>query len=260
MILDDLVEATQERTEHEQSMVSLADLKQSVEKMASINPNDVYERFRRPGMHVIGEIKKASPSKGQIVDTLDYIGIAKQYSEADVTAISVLTEPKYFKGDISYLKEINQTIDAVTLRKDFIINPYMIYQARAAGAKIILLIVAILTKDQLKQYFDLAHELGLAVLVEAHDEEEVATALSIGAQMIGVNNRNLKDFTVSFENSINLRKKVPNDIIFIAESGVKSIEDTEKLQEIGVNGVLIGETLMKSDNPIEFIKKIQGDA
>ncbi|WP_203621986.1 indole-3-glycerol phosphate synthase TrpC [Apilactobacillus nanyangensis] len=260
MILDDLVEATQARTEHEQSMVSLADLKQSVEKMASINPNDVYERFRRPGMHVIGEIKKASPSKGQIVDTLDYIGIAKQYSEADVTAISVLTEPKYFKGDISYLKEINQTIDAVTLRKDFIINPYMIYQARAAGAKIILLIVAILSKDQLKQYFDLAHELGLAVLVEAHNEEEVATALSIGAQMIGVNNRNLKDFTVSFENSINLRKKVPNDIIFIAESGVKSIEDTKKLQEIGVNGVLIGETLMKSDNPIEFIKKIQGDA
>lgn len=260
MILDDLVEATQERTEREQSMVSLADLKQSVEKMSSINPNDVYERFRRPGMHVIGEIKKASPSKGQIVDTLDYIGIAKQYSEADVTAISVLTEPKYFKGDISYLKEINQTIDAVTLRKDFIINPYMIYQARAAGAKIILLIVAILSKDQLKQYFDLAHELGLAVLVEAHDEEEVATALSIGAQMIGVNNRNLKDFTVSFENSINLRKKVPNDIIFIAESGVKSIDDTEKLQEIGVNGVLIGETLMKSDNPIEFIKKIQGDA
>lgn len=260
MILDDLVEATQERTEHEQSMVSLADLKQSVEKMASINPNDVYERFRRPGMHVIGEIKKASPSKGQIVDTLDYIGIAKQYREADVTAISVLTEPKYFKGDISYLKEINQTIDAVTLRKDFIINPYMIYQARDAGSKIILLIVAILSKDQLKQYFDLANELGLAVLVEAHDEEEVATALSIGAQMIGVNNRNLKDFTVSFENSINLRKKVPNDIIFIAESGVKSIDDTEKLQEIGVNGVLIGETLMKSDSPTEFIKKIQGDA
>lgn len=260
MILDDLVEATQERTEHEQSMVSLADLKQSVEKMASINPNDVYERFRRPGMHVIGEIKKASPSKGQIVDTLDYIGIAKQYREADVTAISVLTERKYFKGDISYLKEINQTIDAVTLRKDFIINPYMIYQARAAGAKIILLIVAILSMDQLKQYFDLSHELGLAVLVEAHDEEEVATALSIGAQMIGVNNRNLKDFTVSFENSINLRKKVPNDIIFIAESGVKSIDDTEKLQEIGVNGVLIGEALMKSDNQIDFIKKIQGDA
>lgn len=260
MILDDLVEATQERTEHEQSMVSLPDLKQSVEKLSSINPNDVYERFRRPGMHVIGEIKKASPSKGQIVDTLDYIGIAKQYSEADVTAISVLTEPKYFKGDIFYLKEINQTIDAVTLRKDFIINPYMIYQARDAGSKIILLIVAILSKDQLKQYFDLAHELGLAVLVEAHDEEEVAIALSIGAQMIGVNNRNLKDFTVSFENSINLRKKVPNDIIFIAESGVKSIDDTKKLREIGVNGVLIGETLMKSDNPIEFIKKIQGDA
>ena len=260
MILDDLVEATQERTEHEQSMVSLPDLKQSVEKLSSINPNDVYERFRRPGMHVIGEIKKASPSKGQIVDTIDYIGIAKQYSEADVTAISVLTEPKYFKGDIFYLKEINQTIDAVTLRKDFIINPYMIYQARDAGSKIILLIVAILSKDQLKQYFDLANELGLAVLVEAHDEEEVATALSIGAQMIGVNNRNLKDFTVSFENSINLRKKVPNDIIFIAESGVKSIDDTEKLQEIGVNGVLIGETLMKSDSPTEFIKKIQGDA
>lgn len=260
MILDDLVAATQQRTEYEQSIFSLADLKHAVIDLPQTNPNDVYEKFRRPGMQVIGEIKKASPSKGEIVDTLDYMGIAKQYHDADVTAISVLTEPKYFKGHISYLKEINQTVDAVTLRKDFIINPYMIYQAKAAGAKIILLIVAILSKDQLKEYFDLAHKLGLAVLVEAHDEDEVATALSIGAQMIGVNNRNLKDFSVSFANSINLRKKVPEDVIFIAESGVKSIEDTEKLKEIGVNGVLIGETLMKSANPIEFIKKVQGDA
>lgn len=260
MILDDLVAATQQRTEYEQSIVSLADLKHVVSDLPQTDSNDVYERFRRPGMHVIGEIKKASPSKGEIVETLDYIGIAKQYRDADVIAISVLTEPKYFKGNISYLKEINQTVDAVTLRKDFIINPYMIYQAKAAGAKIILLIVAILSKEQLKEYFDLAHELGLAVLVEAHDEDEVATALSIGAQMIGVNNRNLKDFSVSFANSINLRKKVPSDVIFIAESGVKSIDDTEKLKEIGVNGVLIGETLMKSDNPIEFIKKVQGDA
>lgn len=260
MILDDLVAATQQRTEYEQSIISLVDLKHAVDELPQTDPNDVYERFRRPGMHVIGEIKKASPSKGEIVDKLDYIGIAKQYRAADVTAISVLTEPKYFKGNISYLKEINQTIDAVTLRKDFIINPYMIYQAKAAGAKIILLIVAILSKEQLKEYFDLAHKLGLAVLVEAHDEDEVATALSIGAQMIGVNNRNLKDFSVSFANSINLRKKVPEDVIFIAESGVKSIEDTEKLKSIGVNGVLIGETLMKSANPIKFIKKVQGDA
>ena len=260
MILDDLVAATQQRTEYEQSIVSLADLKHVVSDLPQTDSNDVYERFRRPGMHVIGEIKKASPSKGEIVETLDYIGIAKQYRDADVIAISVLTEPKYFKGNISYLKEINQTVDAVTLRKDFIINPYMIYQAKAAGAKIILLIVAILSKEQLKEYFDLAHELGLAVLVEAHDEDEVATALSIGAQMIGVNNRNLKDFSVSFANSINLRKKVPSDVIFITESGVKRIDDTEKLKEIGVNGFLIGETLMKSDNPIEFIKKVQGDA
>lgn len=259
MILDDLVNATQRRTEYEQSIVPLSDLKQSISELPKTDSQDVYERFRQPGMHVIGEIKKASPSRGQIVNNLDYIGIAKQYHAADVTAISVLTEPKYFKGHISYLKEINQTIDALTLRKDFIINPYMIYQAKDTGANIILLIVAILTKDQLKQYFDLAHELGLAVLVEAHDEDEVAIALSIGAQMIGVNNRNLKDFSVSFANSINLRKKVPSDIVFIAESGVKGISDTRKLEAIGVNGILIGETLMKSTNPTEFIRKIQED-
>ncbi|MHA8138159.1 indole-3-glycerol phosphate synthase TrpC [Lactobacillaceae bacterium Scapto_B20] len=255
MILDDLVAVTKQRVAAEKKAQPLAEVKAAAAKQPKTDANDVYERFLADGMHVIGEVKKASPSKGTIVEEFPYLEIAKDYAAAGVTAISVLTEPEYFKGQLSYLAEITKAVDTPVLRKDFTIDPYMIYQAKAAGARIILLIVAILDDDQLKEYLALAHQIGLAAIVEAHDENEVHRAIAAGAKMIGVNNRNLKNFTVSFANCINLRPLVPSSIAFIAESGVKSIEDVHELKQIGVNGVLIGETLMKSDHKAAFIEQ-----
>ncbi|MEJ6401123.1 indole-3-glycerol phosphate synthase TrpC [Nicoliella lavandulae] len=257
MILDDLVAATKKRIEAEQRAIPLTTLQQTIAKMPKPDPSLVYQRFLRPGIHVIGEVKQASPSKGQIVDHFPYLEIAKDYDNANVGAISVLTEPDYFKGKLAYLKTIAQNVSVPVLRKDFTINSYMLYQARAAGAQIVLLIVAILTPDQLKALLNLADQLGLAAIVEAHDETEVKTAINAGAQMIGVNNRNLKNFTVSFENSIKLRPLVPKSIAFIAESGVKNQADIKELHRIGVNGVLIGETLMESNDREQFIRTAQ---
>ncbi|MBW1606297.1 indole-3-glycerol phosphate synthase TrpC [Lactobacillus sp. Sy-1] len=258
MILDDLVSATQKRINKEMAATPLAAVKAAAADQPKTNAQDIYDRFLNDGVHVIGEVKKASPSKGIIVEDFPYLSIAEQYSAAGVTAISVLTEPDYFKGSIKYLDTITDHVDTPVLRKDFTINPYMIYQAKAAGARIILLIVAILTPAQLKEYLALAHQLGLAAIVEAHDEKEIQIALDAGAKMVGVNNRNLKNFTVSFENSIKLRPLVPKSVAFIAESGVKTIDDVKQLAEIGVNGVLIGETLMKSDHKAAFIEEAQG--
>ena len=211
--------------------------------------------FRSPELSIIAEVKKASPSKGLIAKDFDYRAIAKEYEEAGATAISVLTEPDYFLGDITYLKEIAEEVKTPLLRKDFTIDPYMIYQAKVAGAKMILLIVAILTDKELKDYLNLAHSLGLAVLVEAHDPEEIKRALKVGAKMIGVNNRNLKDFTVSFDNSKNLRQLIPDNVAFVAESGVSSVADIKELKALGVNAVLVGEALMKAADKRAFIKK-----
>ncbi|UQS86007.1 indole-3-glycerol phosphate synthase TrpC (plasmid) [Nicoliella spurrieriana] len=257
MILDDLVSATSDRINLEMQQTPLATVKQAALKQPKTNAQDIYDRFLSTGVHVIGEVKKASPSKGIIVNDFPYLEIAEQYSAAGVTAISVLTEPDYFKGDLKYLQTITEHVDTPVLRKDFTIDPYMIYQAKASGAKIILLIVAILTPEQLSAYLKLAHQLGLAAIVEAHDEAEIKVALNAGAKMIGVNNRNLKNFTVSFENSIKLRPLVPKSVAFIAESGVKTVADVQKLAEIGVNGVLIGETLMRSNNKAAFIEAAQ---
>ncbi|MHA8110820.1 indole-3-glycerol phosphate synthase TrpC [Lactobacillaceae bacterium Melli_B4] len=255
MILDDLVAVTKKRVAGDKQAHPLAEVKAAAIAQPKTDANEIYDRFLADGMHVIGEVKKASPSKGTIVEDFPYLTIAKDYANAGVTAISVLTEPEYFKGRLSYLAEIAQSVDVPVLRKDFTIDPYMIYQAKAAGARIILLIVAILDDDQLREYLKLAHQLGLAAIVEAHYADEFHRAINAGAKMIGVNNRNLKNFTVSFANCINLRPLVPNSIAFIAESGVKSIADVHELKQIGVNGVLIGETLMKSDHKEAFIEQ-----
>ncbi|GAO99535.1 indole-3-glycerol phosphate synthase TrpC [Fructobacillus ficulneus] len=258
MILDDLVQATRARLVKDKAAKSLATVQAESEHVGSLNPQAVYDSFLQPGIHIIGEVKKASPSKGLIAPDFPYQQIARDYDQAGVAAISVLTEPDYFQGDLAYLEVIAGQVTAPVLRKDFIIDPYMIYQAKAAGAKIILLIVAILTPADLRVYFDLAQELGLAVLVEAHDEDEISQALAVGAQMIGVNNRNLKDFTVSFENSQRLRNLVPPEVVFIAESGVKDPADVQALEKLGVNGVLVGEALMRSTDKASFIAAAQG--
>ena len=211
-----------------------------------------------PDIAFICECKKASPSKGLIEPDFDYLNIAKAYEKAGADAISVLTEPKYFLGDKKYLEEIAGAVNIPCLRKDFTVDEYMIYEARLLGASAVLLICAILDEKTLKNYMQICDTLGLSALVEAHDEEEVKLALSVGAKIIGVNNRNLKDFSVSNENSRRLRALIPKDVIFVSESGVKNAEDIRALREIGVDAVLIGETMMRAADKTGKLKELKG--
>lgn len=257
MILDDLVAATKKRVLIEKQQVSLNELKNQAKQLPNKDSQVIVKKFLQPNLHFIGEIKKASPSKGVIVQDFPYQQIAREYQKAGIDAISVLTEPDYFQGDIRYLQDLSQTVKTPLLRKDFTIDPYMIYQAKIAGASLILLIVAILSAEQLTEYLQLAEDLGLACLVEVHNQTELQRALNAGAQIIGVNNRNLKDFTVDLNNSIQLRSLVPATIPFITESGIKTVDDIKRLKQINVNGVLIGETFMRADDRIKIIHEFQ---
>ena len=209
-------------------------------------------------IHFICECKKASPSKGLIAPDFPYLEIARQYEEAGASAISVLTEPKWFLGSPEYLREIAEEVKVPCLRKDFTVDPYMIYEAKLLGASAVLLICAILDTGTLAEYLEAADSLGLSAIVEAHDETEVASAVSAGARIIGVNNRNLKDFTVDIHNSIRLRSCAPAGTIFVAESGIRTPEDVETLRQNGVNAVLIGEQLMRAGNPKEELNRLRG--
>lgn len=206
----------------------------------------------------ICEVKKASPSKGIIAEDFRYLDIGKDYEKAGADVISVLTEPEYFKGDNRYLMEISQTVNIPVLRKDFTVDEYQIYEAKLIGADAVLLICSLLDTKVLHNYIKICNELGLSALVEAHTEEEVLSALEAGARVIGVNNRNLQTFEVDLNNSIRLRNLVPKDIIFVAESGIKTAEEITKLRTAGVNAVLIGETLMRSPNKREILTELRG--
>lgn len=250
-ILVEIAQKTKERIEAEKKAVPLEMLKQKI----LTPPGDLLrkspgfnENLKKPGMSFICEVKKASPSKGLIAPDFPYLEIAKEYERAGASAISCLTEPYYFMGSDRYLEEIAGAVNIPVLRKDFTIDEYMIYQAKAFGASAILLICAILDDAQLKAYRELAESLELDALVEAHDEEEVIRALKSGAKIIGVNNRDLKTFQVDTGNSIRLRKLVPDNVIFVSESGIRTPEDIQKLYENQVDAVLIGETLMRSSD------------
>ncbi|MGL5512119.1 MAG: indole-3-glycerol phosphate synthase TrpC, partial [Sporomusa sp.] len=206
----------------------------------------------------ICEVKKASPSKGIIAGSFPYLQIAKDYQAAGASAISVLTEPSFFLGSNEYLEQIKQAVNIPILRKDFIIDEYQIYESRMIGADAILLICSILASNTIKAYIEIADQLGMSCLVEAHDEAEIKSAISVGARVIGVNNRNLKTFEVDITNSINLRKLVPTEIIFVSESGISTASDIKKLRENGTNAVLIGETLMRSENKKRELDKLRG--
>ncbi len=215
------------------------------------------EDLKNSGISFICEVKKASPSQGVITSDFDYRAIAKDYEEAGADAISVLTEPEYFKGSDRYLTEISRTADIPVLRKDFTIDEYQIYEAKLIGADAVLLICTLLENKVLKAYLNICDELGLSAIVEAHTKEEVISAVSAGARIIGVNNRNLKTFEVDLNNSIKLRHLVPEDIIFVAESGIKTPEDVSLLSRAGVNAALIGETLMKSSDKRKMLEYLQ---
>lgn len=253
MILDDLVTATKKRMAAEKRIHSLEELKQQSQKAPMKNPQLIVDKLLEPKLTFIAEIKKASPSKGVIVQDFPYLEIAQEYQANKIDIISVLTEPDYFQGNLKYLQQITQEVDLPVLRKDFTIDPYMIYQAKIAQASLILLIVAILSDEQLRDYLKLAKELGLAAIVEVHDETELKRALRAKSEIIGINNRNLKDFSVNFNNSLKLKKLIPADIPVIAESGIKTKADIKLLKKAGINGVLIGETFMKAKNKAEII-------
>ena len=214
--------------------------------------------MKKPGVSFICECKKASPSKGIIAPDFPYLEIAKEYEAAGADCISVLTEPKWFLGSDRYLKEIAQSVSLPCLRKDFTVDAYMIYEAKLLGASAVLLICSILGEEPLREYIGLCDELGLSALVEAHDGEEVGMALRAGARMIGVNNRNLRDFSVDTDLSRRLRALIPSDVVFVSESGVRTAEDIRKLRETGADAVLVGETLMRAPDKAAKLIELRG--
>ena len=216
------------------------------------------EALAKSGMSFICECKKASPSKGIIAEDFPYLDIAKDYEAAGASAISVLTEPEWFKGDLKYLKEISSAVNIPVLRKDFTVSAYMIYEAYLNGASAVLLICSILDADTLGRYIRICDELELTALVEAHDKNECDMALGEGARVIGVNNRNLRDFTVDPSNCLRLREYVGDKALFVAESGVKTREDVESLEKEGVDAVLIGESMMRAEDKTAFLNSLKG--
>lgn len=244
-ILEQLAEYAVYRVEQAKKAVSLEQVK---EQALLIKKEEfVFEKtLKKPGLSFICECKKASPSKGLIARDFPFLQIAREYEDAGADCISVLTEPKWFLGKDAYLREISQVVTVPCLRKDFTVDEYMIYEAKALGASAVLLICTILSEAQMKEYLAVCEALGLSALVEAHDETEVEMALSAGARIIGVNNRNLKDFTVDTQNSRRLRALLPEDVLFVAESGVQGPEDVRQLTQIGADAVLVGEVLMRA--------------
>ena len=258
MILDKIIEATKIRVAQEKQVESPEAIKAAALALPSATGFPFEVALRQQDFNFICEVKKASPSKGIIAEHFPYLDIAKEYEVAGAAAISVLTEPDFFKGNKKYLQEIASTVKIPVLRKDFIIDEYQIYQAKVWGASAILLICACLDVPTLTKFRELADSLGLSSLVEAHDEHEVQMAIDCGARIIGVNNRNLKDFTVDVQNSVRLRNLVQDDVIFVSESGLETPEDIQVLRDNNIGVALMGETFMRSPNKVEKLAYLYG--
>ena len=256
-ILDQLADYARQRVEEARRQTPLTEIKQQA--LALPKGDFRFEKaLAKPGLSFICECKKASPSKGLIAADFPYLQIAKEYEAAGADAISVLTEPKWFLGSDRYLKEIASAVSTPCLRKDFTVDDYMIYEAKLLGASAVLLLCAILDDAQLREYLALCEDLGLSALVEAHDEAEVDRALNAGARILGVNNRDLKNFTVDTENSRRLRARIPEDVLFVSESGVRTAEDVARLAAIGADAVLIGEMLMRAPDKTAKLRELKG--
>ena len=257
-ILDTIAEATRARVAEAKKNVPLEQIRGAARTLPADTGFAFEKALSAPGMSFICECKKASPSKGLIAPDFPYLEIAKSYEDAGASAISVLTEPQWFLGQNAYLQEISQTVRIPCLRKDFTVDDYMIYEAKVLGASAVLLICSLLSEEQIRNLIKLCDSLGLSALVEAHDADEIEMALRAGARIIGVNNRNLKDFTVDIHNSGRLRSLVPPEVLFVAESGIKTRADVAALEEMGVNAVLIGETLMRSEHKKQLLANLKG--
>lgn len=256
-ILEQLADYARFRVQKAKERITLNDIKQLA--FTTDKGNYAFEKaLKQENIAFICECKKASPSKGIISADFPYLEIAKEYEKAGADCISVLTEPKWFLGKDEYLKEIAQAVSVPCLRKDFTVDEYMIYEAKILGASAVLLICSILSETEIREYIKICDALGISALVEAHNEKEVDAALKAGARIIGVNNRNLKDFSVNTENSRRLRSLIPKEVLFVSESGIKSADDIRKLSEIGADAVLIGETLMKAKDKKAKLSELRG--
>ena len=258
-ILDTIAAYARERVATDKREASLNTLKAMCRERGRAGGSPFEAALRRDGLGFICEVKRASPSKGLIAPDFPYVEIARDYEKAGAECISCLTEPKWFLGSDRIFTDIRAAVSIPMLRKDFVVDEYQLYQARLMGADCILLICAILDGETIAQYLDICGELGLSALVEAHDEAEIASAIAAGAQMIGVNNRNLKDFSVDTENSRRLRELVPRSALFVSESGVRTAEDIRRLRAAGVDAVLVGETLMRSADKTAKLAELRGE-
>lgn len=256
-ILDEIAAYTKERVQRERTYTPLEVIKRALAETTAPIEFPFERALEAPGLSFICEVKKASPSKGIISEDFPYLEIAKAYEEAGASAFSVLTEPKWFQGSATVLLDIAESASIPILRKDFTVDEYQIYEAKAIGASAVLLICSILTDAQLAEYLELADSLGLSALVEAHDEAEVKRALSAGARIIGVNNRDLKTFDVDTGNSARLRDSVPGGILFVSESGISGPDDVKALSGIRPDAVLVGEAMMRTEDKTAFLKELR---
>jgi indole-3-glycerol phosphate synthase len=256
-ILDEIAAHARVRVEADKRIVSASEM----EALARALPKGAFAFERalaKPGLSFVCECKKASPSKGLIDPDFPYLDIARAYDDAGADAISVLTEPKWFLGTDAYLEEIAATVSIPCLRKDFTVDDYQIFQAKTLGASAVLLICSIMAEKDVARSIALCDELGMTALVEAHDEAEVKAALSAGARVVGVNNRNLKDFSVDMDNARRLRELIPSDVVFISESGVAGPEDVARIRETGADAVLVGEALMRAKDKKARLDELKG--
>lgn len=259
MILDELAEYSATRVRSDKLLIPLSEIKNK----ALLLPKGDFrfeKALKRKGGAVICEVKKASPSKGIISENFPYLEIAKEYENAHADCISCLTEPKWFLGSDEIFMQIRESVSIPMIRKDFTVDEYQIYQAKVMGADAVLLICSILSESQLKEYLEICNTLGITALVETHDEKEIKTALKIGARVVGVNNRDLKDFTVNFNNALSLRDLIPENVTYVAESGVRTPQDAKTLLRNGADAVLVGEAFMRSDNKSDFLRQIREDS
>ncbi len=253
MILDEIVADKKKRLPEHKVKISEQEMRRMAEEKKGGN-HSFCHALKKPGISIIGEFKQASPSLGKIVSKIDLTERMEEYSQS-VDAVSCLTEEDYFLGNAEYLKRIRKMTELPILRKDFMIEPYQFYEAKAFGADAVLLIAAILDDVMMKDFYQLSRALGLDALVEVHDEREMERALKLDAEIIGVNNRNLKDFTISLDNTKRLSKYMPREKIFVAESGIVSDEDVKFLKDCRVDAFLIGRAFMESENPKELAQK-----
>ncbi len=258
MILDKIYSHKLKEVDKNKRLISIETLKERCREIPEAGKFSKSIK-RNNGIKLIAEVKKASPSAGIIREDFGYVNIAMEYEACGASAISVLTDKKFFMGDLKYLTEIKETTNIPVLRKDFIVDSYQIYEAKAAGADSILLIARLLTKDQIDSFLSLSHNLGMECLVEIHDNNELKNVLETRATIIGVNNRNLDTFETNLETTLRLCPHIPKEKIMVSESGIKTRNDVLKLEEAGVDAILIGETLMRSNDIYLKIKELLGD-